>query len=135
MPGKDEFHEELDTLRGRIDSVEKEVDQRLDVLNGKLTEQMMSSNTRHGELLTALGQLTKSHELADQRAKLNHESVLAPLQKVGTRLDVLEASRVGELQKLLDERAESGRHWLRYVVTSVVTLLLAAGGWILGHVK
>jgi len=143
-PSAHEISHDIDTLRGRVDSLEREVDQRLDTMdaevdqrldkmNAKIDEQMRSSVTRHGEVMTAISQLTKSHELADQRASLNHEVTVTSLKENTKRFDALEASKVDALQKLLDERKESGRHWLRYVVAAAITFMLGVGGWILGH--
>lgn len=137
MPPENEpSHPEILTLRERLGSVERdvrEVDQRVGRLDQKLDDQMRSSISRHTELMGSIGMLTKTSELADQRLALQTEGILSTLKETGKRVDTIETSRVDELKKLLDERNESGKHWVRYVIASLITVGLGVGGWIAGH--
>jgi hypothetical protein len=94
---------------------------------------MRSSISRHTELMGSIGMLTKTSELADQRLALQTEGILSTLKETGKRVDTIETSRVDELKKLLDERNESGKHWVRYVIASLITVGLGVGGWVAGH--
>jgi hypothetical protein len=132
-PSAHEISHDIDMLTERVDTLEREVDQRLDKMNTKMDENTRASVTRHAEVMGAISNLSKSGELADQRNALQVEGVLANLKETTRRTDVLEANRLDTLQKLLEERKESGRHWVRYVVMVVITVLLSAGSGLLGH--
>lgn len=106
MPTLPSAHE-LDALTERVDSHED----RIERLSTKVDDLTYTSLTRHSELMGALGNLSKSQELAEQRAQL--------------RLDGLE--------RVLGATQEGARHWSRYLIATVLTALLSGAGWIVGH--
>jgi hypothetical protein len=132
-PSAHEISHDIDTLRDRVDTLEREVDQRLDKMDQKMDEITRSSVTRHAEVMGQLANIGKASELADQRNSIQIEGLLASLKENTKRTDALEASKVDTLQKLLDERKESGRHWFRYAVAAAFTIAVAVAGAILGH--
>lgn len=124
---------EVDVLRGRIESIEREVEKRLDRVEEKISEGALLQSNRHNELMTAISALTTRHELTDQRSSIHHEGIQVRLTEQKGRIEALEASKREEMQSLIEKTQESGRHWVRYAVTTGLGFAIGFGSWVAMH--